>query len=106
MRHCARIVQRRLPARQTAGARPLQPPMPKRKGAPMAVLGVDGGFRCDQFSDDSAIAAVRRHVQRGLAIAAHGGAGVRGWTPQGTPAPTGTRKHNSRWPRGSTTFRL
>jgi hypothetical protein len=55
-------------------------------GAPVAVLGVHGGVGIDEQSDDSAIAADRRMVQRGEAIAVHGGAGVRGWAPQGYPS--------------------
>jgi hypothetical protein len=51
-------------------------------GAPAAVLGVDVGAGCDERSDDSAIVVFRRIVQRGTAIAVHGGAGVRGWAPR------------------------
>jgi hypothetical protein len=61
-------------------------------GAPVAVPGVHDGTGCDERSDDSAIAVVRRMVQRGPAIAAHGEAGVKGVVPQ---YPTGTRKQNS-----------
>ncbi len=53
------------------------PPMLNGNGAPVAVLGVDVGIECDQQSDDSAIAVLRRKVQRGDAIAVHGGAGFR-----------------------------
>jgi hypothetical protein len=61
-------------------------------GAPVAVLGVHVGVGIDERSDHSAIAAVRRMVQRGAAIPVHGGAGVRGWAPRGVPQyPTGTR---------------
>ncbi len=61
-------------------------------GAPDVVLGVHGGVGIDEQSDDSAIAAERRIVQRGAAIPVHGGAGMRGWAPRGAPQyPTGTR---------------
>jgi hypothetical protein len=61
-------------------------------GAPVAVPAVHVGVGIDEQSDDSAIAVVRRPVQRGHAIAVHGGAGVRGWGPTGVPQyPTGTR---------------
>jgi hypothetical protein len=60
-------------------------------GAPLVVLGVHVGAGCDERSDDSAIVVVRRQVQRGVAIAAHGGA-VRAGVPQ---YPTGTRTQNS-----------
>ncbi len=52
-------------------------------GAPEVVLGVHVGVGIDERSDDSAIAVVRRPVQRGVAIAVHGEAGVRGWAPRG-----------------------
>jgi hypothetical protein len=55
-------------------------------GAPVAVPGVHVGSECDERSDDSAIAEVRRIVQRGVALAVHGGAGVRGWAPRGYPS--------------------
>ncbi len=50
-------------------------------GAPVAVLGpgVHVGVGIDERSDDSAIAVMRRLVQRGGAIAVHGGAGGAGW---------------------------
>jgi hypothetical protein len=48
---------------------------------------VHGGVGIDEQSDHSAIAAFRRPVQRGVAIAVHGGAGVRGWAPRGCPSP-------------------
>ncbi len=64
-------------------------------GAPAEALGVHVGIGCDEQSDDSAIAEARRPVQRGEAIAVHGGAGVRGWAPRGYPVLTGTRKQNS-----------
>ncbi len=61
-------------------------------GAPGAVLGVHVGVGIDERSEDSAIAVVRRHVQRGGAIAVHGGAGGAGVGPTGVPQyPTGTR---------------
>jgi hypothetical protein len=41
-------VQRRGPARQTAGTRPPYAPMPKRNGLPSEVLGADGGVGFDQ----------------------------------------------------------
>jgi hypothetical protein len=52
-------------------------------GAPVVVLGVHVGVGIDERSDHSAIAVHRRIVQRGEAIAVHGGAGVRGWAPRG-----------------------
>ncbi len=52
-------------------------------GAPVVVLGVHVGVGIDERSDHSAIAAIRRMVQRGVAIAVHGRAGVRGWAPRG-----------------------
>ncbi len=55
-------------------------------GAPAAVLGVHVGVGIDEQSDDSAIAVVRRKVQRGAAIPVHGGAEVRGWAPWGHPS--------------------
>ena len=55
-------------------------------GAPAAALGVHVGIGCDEQPDDSAIAEARRPVQRGEAIAVHGGAGVRGWAPRGHPS--------------------
>ena len=64
-------------------------------GAPAAVLGVHVGVGIDERSDDSAIAVVRRQVQRVASIAAHGVAGARGWALQDTPDPTGTRTQNS-----------
>jgi hypothetical protein len=45
-----------------------------RKGAPVVGLGVDVGVGGDQTTDGSAIAAVRRQVQRGESFAVHGGA--------------------------------
>jgi hypothetical protein len=51
-----------VPARQTVETRSPHPPTPKRKGSPLAVLGVDVGFGGDQFSDDSAIVEARRQV--------------------------------------------
>ena len=73
------IVQRRPPppeippARQTAGfGRPSADV--ERKGSPAVVLGVDVGVGVDQSSDDSAIAVVRRPVQRGVPIPVR-----RGW---------------------------
>jgi hypothetical protein len=83
------IVQRRVPARQTAaGARrgALRRCAASANGAPDAVLGVHVGVGIDERSDDSAIAVEHRIVQRGPAIAVHGGAGVRGWAPQGYPS--------------------
>jgi hypothetical protein len=76
-------------------------------GAPAAVLGVHVGAGCDERSDDSAIAAFRRPVQRGVAKAAHGGAGVRGWAPRGyaLSQPEPERK-TARTPRGSTVFSI
>jgi hypothetical protein len=72
-------------------------------GAPVAVLGVHVGVGIDERSDHSAIAAFRRPVQRGGAIAVHGGAGVRGWAPRGTPVPNRYPKHKPAGsPRGST----
>ena len=60
-------------------------------------FGTLGGCASDERSDDSAIAAGRRLVQRGVAIPVQGGAGVRGWAPRGYPSTqTGTRKQNSR----------
>jgi hypothetical protein len=56
-------------------------------GAPEVALGVHVGAGCNERSEDSAIAVVRRNVQRGVATAVHGGAGAREWTPQGTPVP-------------------
>jgi hypothetical protein len=84
-----------------AGTRP--PHSADRKsgnGAPAEHVGrhsgVDVGAGCDQQSDDSAIAVLRRIVQRGPVIAVHGGAGVRGWAPRRCPSPqTGTRTQNS-----------
>ncbi len=55
-------------------------------GAPDVVLGVHDGVGIDEQSDHSAIAAGRRNVQRGAAIAVHGGAGMRGWAPRGHPS--------------------
>ena len=67
-------VQRRAPARQTTGlGRP--PRRSERKGSLVVVLGVDGGVGADQQSDDSAIAVVRRQVQRGDSMPVHGGLG-------------------------------
>ncbi len=83
------IVQRRVPARPTAAA--TRPGAlngrfaASANGAPVAVPGVHVGVGIDERSDDSAIAAIRRMVQRGEAIAVHGGAGVRGWAPRGYP---------------------
>ena len=66
------IVQRRPPAgpaRQTAGfGRPSADA--ERKGSPFVVRGVDVGVGVDQQSDDSAIAVVRRPVQRGVSMVA------------------------------------
>ena len=60
-----------LPGRRRDSA--AHPPMPKRKGSPEEVVpGVDVGFGGDQLSEDSAIAAERRPVQCGIAIAVHG----------------------------------
>ena len=55
-------------------------------GAPVVVLGVHVGVGIDERSDHSAIAVERRPVQRGPAIAVHGGAGVMGWAPRGYPS--------------------
>ena len=56
-------------------------------GAPVVfVLAVHGGVGIDERSDHSAIAVDRRPVQRGVAIAVHGGAGVRGWAARGYPS--------------------
>ena len=55
-------------------------------GAPAVILGVHVGAGIDERSDHSAIAAIRRPVQRGPAIAVHGGAGVMGWAPRGYPS--------------------
>jgi hypothetical protein len=56
--------------------------------------------------DHSAIAEERRPVQSGVAIAAHGGAGVRGWAPRGYPSPNRyqpvTEHKTAGRPRGST----
>ena len=72
-------------------------------GAPVAVLGVHVGVGIDERSDDSAIAVPRRIVQRGVAIAVHGGAGVRGWAPRGYPSTQPVpRNKTARSPRGST----
>ena len=84
------IVQRRVPARPTAAAT-RRGALNGRfaasaNGAPAAVLGVHVGVGIDERSDHSAIAVVRRPVQRGVAIAVHGGAGVRGWAPRGYPS--------------------
>jgi hypothetical protein len=94
-------VQRRGPARPTAaGAR--RGALNGRfaasaNGAPDVVLGVHVGVGIDEQSDDSAIAEVRRPVQRGEAIPAHGGARGDGVGPTGVPQyPTGTRTQNSR----------
>ena len=95
-------VQRREPARQTDGGGDSAGALNGRfaasaNGAPEAVLGVHVGVGIDERSDHSAIADNRRPVQRGPAIAVHGGAGVRGWAPTGVPQyPTGTRTQNSR----------
>jgi len=94
-------VQRRVPARPTAAATRAGALIGRfaasANGAPVVVLGVHDGAGCGERSDDSAIAAIRRPVQRGGAIAVHGEAGVRGWAPRGCPSTqTGTRKQNSR----------
>ena len=65
-------------------------------GAPAAVLAVHVGVGIDEQSDESAIAVARRIVQRGVAIAVHGGAVVRRWAPRGYPSTqTGARTQNS-----------
>jgi hypothetical protein len=83
-------VQRRAPARQTAAGDSAAALIGRfaasANGAPVAVLGVHVGVGIDEQSDDSAIADNRRPVQRGAAIAVHGGAGVRGWAPRGYPS--------------------
>jgi hypothetical protein len=72
-------------------------------GAPVAILGVHVGVGIDERSDHSAIAVGRRPVQRGPAIAAHGGAGMRGGAPRGYPSPKPVPEtQNSRLARGST----
>jgi hypothetical protein len=80
-------VQRRVPARPTAAgdsAGALNGRFAaSANGAPAAVLGVHVGVGNDERSDHSAIAVVRRPVQCGVAIAVHGGAGVRGWASRG-----------------------
>jgi hypothetical protein len=85
------IEQRRVPARPTAAgtrrAALIGRFAASANGAPDAGPGVHVGVGIDERSDDSAIAAERRPVQRGVAIAVHGGAGVRGWAPRGTPVP-------------------
>jgi hypothetical protein len=101
------IVQRRAPARQTAaGTRPAHSRRfaASANGAPVAVvLAVHVGVGIDERSDHSAIAVVRRPVQRGASNAVHGGAGVRGWAHGGTPVPNRYPKHKTaRSPRGST----
>jgi hypothetical protein len=74
-------------------------------GAPDAVPGVHVGVGIDEQSDDSAIAVLRRRVQRGEAIAVHGRAGVRGWAPRGYPSTQPVPEHKTaRSPRGSTMF--
>ncbi len=88
-------MQRRLPARPTAAAT-RRGALNGRfaasaNGAPVAVLGVHVGVGIDERSDDSAIAEERRIVQRGPAIAVHGGPGVWGWAPRVPQYPTGTR---------------
>jgi hypothetical protein len=77
-------------------------------GAPDVVLGVHVGAGSDERSDDSAIAADRRPVQRGGAIIpVHGGAGVRGWAPRGYPSPQPVPENKTaRRPRGSTMFSI
>jgi hypothetical protein len=93
-------VQRRLPARPTAaGTRrgTLRRFAASANGAPVVGLGVHVGVGIDERSDDSAIAVERRIVQRGAAIAVHGGAGVRGWAPRGYPSTQPVpEKQNSR----------
>jgi hypothetical protein len=83
------IVQRRAPARPTGGGDSAGALIGRfaasANGAPVAVLGVQVGVGIDERSDHSAIAVVRRLVQRGDAIAVHGGAKVRGWAPHGVP---------------------
>jgi hypothetical protein len=72
-------------------------------GAPAAVLGVHVGVGIDERSDHSAIAAFRRPVQRGPAMAVHGGAGVRGWAPRGYRSTQPVPEHKTAGsPRGST----
>jgi hypothetical protein len=73
-------------------------------GAPAVGLGVHDGAGCDERSDDSAIAAGRRHVQRGAAIlAVHGGAGGEGRARWGYPSPQPVPEHKTAGrPRGST----
>ncbi len=70
-------------------------------GAPAAVLGVHVGVGFDERSDHSAIAVHRRPVQRGVAIAVHGGAGVRGWAPRGYPStqPVSEKQNSTLAPR-------
>ncbi len=66
-------------------------------GAPEVVVGVHVGVGIDERSDHSAIAVGRRIVQRGVAIAVHGGAGVVGWAPRGYPSTQPVpKKQNSR----------
>jgi hypothetical protein len=94
------IVQRRGPARQTGGGNSAGALNGRfaasANGAPVVVLGVHVGVGIDERSDDSAIAVARRQLQRGVAIAVHGGAGSRGWAPRGSPSTqTGARKQNS-----------
>ena len=74
-------------------------------GAPGAVLGLHVRAGCDEQSDDSAIAAERRIVQRGHAIPVHGGAGLRGWAPRGYPSTQPVPENKTAGsPRGSTMF--
>jgi hypothetical protein len=102
-------MQRRAPARTTAAG--TRPPHSRQfaasgNGAPAVALGVHVGAGCDEQSDNSAIAAARRQVQRGEAIlAAHGGARVRGVGPTGVSQsqPVPENKTACR-PRGATAF--
>ena len=95
-------VQRRAPARQTAAGDSAAALIGRfaasANGAPVVVvLGVHVGVGIDERSDDSAIAVVRRKVQRGAAIpvCARRGRGA-GVGPTGVPqSPTGTRKQSS-----------
>ncbi len=93
-------VQRRVPARPTAAVA-RRGALNGRfaasaNGAPAVVPGVHVGVGIDERSDHSAIAVHRRIVQRGPAIAVHGGAGVMGVGPTGVP------QYRNRYPKHKT----
>ncbi len=93
IRSCLRLRPRAAACSCTAdgggdSAAALTPIAASGNGAHAVVLGVHVRARCDEQSDDSAIAVHRRIVQRGPATKpAHSGAGVRGWAPRGYPLP-------------------